>query len=225
MSKKWGMVWLVLFCSAWQVLQAAVLPDSPDSTAVPAYKKARFVFNFDTRYTLFDNGPIRVNGLKTGVEWHNKFRTGIGYYFLRNPFVTKFPGASADQPATEARVKFHYGAVYGEYVLLRNAKWELSLPLQAGFGKLKNEHYTASGNLLRSKTEPLYLVEPSVAAHYKVWSWAGIGAGLGYRQMLGQQHRETSHLNAPIYYIKVKLFAGELYRQLRSKYCPPSSEI
>ncbi|MBK0404858.1 hypothetical protein I5M27_17840 [Adhaeribacter sp. BT258] len=222
MGKQWVLVWLVMWCSAWQVLQAAALPDS---AAIQAQKKARFVFNFDTRYTLFENERIRVSGLKTGIEWHNKFRTGVGYYFMRNPHITKFPVSAADQSATEARVKFYYGAVYGEYVLLKNAKWELSLPVQAGLGKLKNEHYSASGKLLRAQTDPLYLLEPSVAGHYKVWSWAGIGAGLGYRQMLGQAHLETNHLNAPIYYIKVKLFAGELYRQLQSKYCPPSPDI
>jgi hypothetical protein len=221
MGKQWVLV-LLVWCSAWQVSQAAALPDS---TGVPALKKARFVFNFDARYTLFENERIRVSGLKTGVEWHNKFRTGVGYYFMLNPHITRFSATAADQPATEARVKFYYGAVYGEYVLLKTRKWELSLPVQAGLGKLKNQHYTASGNLLHSQTDPLYLLEPSVAGHFKVWSWAGIGAGLGYRQMLGQAQRETNHLNAPIYYVKVKLFAGELYRQLQRKYCPPSAEI
>ena len=221
MKKKFLIAWLVLLCSTTLVLKAAV---PTDSLRVSKSKKARFVFNLDARYTLLDNEPVRVSGLKSGVEWCNKYRTGVGFYFLSSPLVTRFPALSPDQPATETRLKFRYAAVYGEYVVLKNEKWEISLPMQAGYGKMFSEQHTTNGKLLNTETQPIWLVEPSVAGHYKIYNWVGIGAGVGYRQLLGQTNQEANHLNAPIYYIKAKLFLGDLYRLFRSKYEPVSPE-
>ncbi|KAA9331118.1 hypothetical protein [Adhaeribacter soli] len=198
----------------------------PLSAAVPAdsalvntlQPKVRFVFNFDTRYTLLDNDRARISGLKTGLEWKNKYRAGLGYYFLSSPLVTQLPVA-ADQAPVEARVKFAYVAGYGEYVFLKTERWEASVPLQIGVGKTLNQYHNQQGQVVNTERVPLLLFEPSVSGHYKIYNWVGVGAGAGYRHMLNQARQETSHLNAPIYYVKAKLFVGELYRQVKRKHC------
>ena len=214
MGKNFLIVWLILLCSTFSVLKAAV---PHDSLQISGNKKARFVFNLDARYTLFDKEPVRVSGLKGGIEWHHKLRTGVGYYFLSSPIIINHPALSPDQLATETRLKFRYGAVYGEYVLLKNEKWELSTPLQLGHGKLFSEQRGLSGETLNKETRSLWLMEPSVAGHYKIYNWVGVGAGAGYRYLLSHAAPETNSLNAPVYYIKVKLFVGEIYRQIRRK--------
>jgi hypothetical protein len=205
-------VGLLFFCLVFTSYGQAL--SSPDSVTAEKAPKFRFVFNFDTRYTLLENDRARISGLKTGIEWKNKYRAGLGYYFLSSPIVTKLP-ATIDQAAVEARVKLAYAAVYGEYVLVRSRKWEVSTPVQLGFGLTRNQYQNNKGETISTARVPLWLIEPSVSGHYKVYSWAGIGAGAGYRQVLCQANRETSQLNAPIYYIKAKFFVGELYRQFR----------
>lgn len=219
MGRKIFLSWLFLLGAS---LAAQALPAAnPDSLViVPEKAGPHFVFNFDTRYTLLQNAPARISGLKAGLEWHNRLRTGFGFYALSSPITTKLPVLKPDDPQIEARVKFNYAAVYAEYVMLRNRKWELSVPVQLGFGKTLNVYHNQAGQVQRTERIPLWLVEPSVSGHYKVYPWVGLGAGAGYRQMLNASKRETQHLTAPIYYIKVKLFTGELYRLLRHKYCP-----
>ena len=203
------------------ILSCLVLPVSAqianDSIFKVSEPKAKFVFNFDTRYTLLQNDPVRIGGLKAGIEWKQKFRTGFGMYALSTPLVTRFT-SNPDQKIAEVKMKFRYAAVYGEWVLLRNKHWELSAPLQAGFGKIRNQYFDKQGQLLQTEYKPLWLIEPSVAAHYKIYSWVGLGAGAGYRQMLNYQQLQNNQLNAPIYYIKVKVFVGDLYRQFRQKH-------
>ena len=215
--------WLFLIGTS---IPALALPaHAPDSSAVNSKKHGpHFVFNFDARYTLLQNAPARIGGLKAGLEWHNRLRTGIGFYALSSPVTTKLPATLPDEPPVEAQVKFSYGAVYAEYVMLRTKRWELSAPVQLGYGKTLNVYQNQQGQVQRTEKIPLWLVEPSVSGHYKVYSWVGLGAGAGYRQMLNASKRETQHLTAPIYYVKVKLFAGELYRLLHRKYCPKSAK-
>lgn len=203
------------------ILSFLVLPASAQITADSVFKaaspKAKFVFNFDTRYTLVQNNQARISGLKAGIEWKQKFRTGLGMYALSSPLVTKFT-TNPDQKVAEVKMKFRYAAVYGEWVLLRNKHWELSAPLQVGFGEIRNQYFDKQDQLLQTDYKPLWLIEPSVAAHYKIYTWVGLGAGAGYRQMLNHQQLQNNQLNAPIYYIKVKVFVGDLYRQFRQKH-------
>jgi hypothetical protein len=215
MGRKILVLWLFLLFGS-----IPVFADGTDSVLTAKKRGPHFVFNFDTRYTLLQNDPARISGLKGGLQWGERIRTGVGFYALSTPIITKLPAAGPDVHAIEARVKFAYAAVYSEYIVLRNAKWELSVPVQLGFGKTLNVYQDSKGEIQRTEKIPLWLVEPSVSGHYKVYSWVGLGAGAGYRQMLNHSQRETRHLNAPIYYIKVKLFAGELYRLLHKKYCP-----
>lgn len=211
---------LVVCCVFWLGIQASMASIAfPDSLFTEHKSGPHFVFNFDTRYTLFGNNPARISGLKAGLEWRNRLRTGLGFYALSTPLKTRLPITTPDQQAIEAQVKFRYVAVYGEYVLLKNKKWEASLPVQLGFGSTLNVYQDASGNVQRTTKVPLWLIEPSVSGHYKVFPWVGIGAGAGYRQMLTHTNRESDKLNGPIYYLKVKLFTGELYRLFKARYC------
>jgi len=215
----------VVCCLFWLGIQAASAAVAfPDSLFTEHKTGPHFVFNFDTRYTLFGNDPARISGLKAGLEWRSRFRTGLGFYTLSTPLKTKLPVTSPDQTAIEALVKFRYAAVYGEYVLLKNKRWETSVPMQLGFGSTLNVYKDAAGNVQRTTKVPLWLIEPSISGHYKVFPWAGIGAGAGYRQMLTHANRESGRLNGPIYYLKVKLFTGELYRLVKSKYCHTTAE-
>jgi hypothetical protein len=215
MGRKFLVCWLFLVFGSIRLFAAGA-----DSVQVLPKRRPHFVFNFDTRYTLLQNDPARISGLKAGLEWCDHIRTGVGFYALSTPVITKLPTTGPDGKPIEARVKLAYAAVYGEYVMLRNKRWELSVPVQLGFGKTMNVYQNSMGEIQRTEKIPLWLVEPSVSGHYKVYSWVGVGAGAGYRQTLNDPRRETRQLNAPIYYVKVKLFAGELYRLLHKKYFP-----
>jgi hypothetical protein len=203
----------------WLIFSGLVFPamatETPDS--LQAYNNnvpVKFVFNFDARYTLFRNDPVRIGGIKAGLEFKKHFRAGIGLYGLNAPVITSFI-PTPDQPVSASEMKFRYAAVYGEWVLLKNKRWEVSLPLQLGYGKIQTKYLGAGHTLLQTDRRKIWLAEPAIAGHYKIYSWVGVGAGAGYRQALNPGSKSIRELNAPVYSLKAKIFLGDLYRQFR----------
>ncbi|MBC6989272.1 hypothetical protein [Hymenobacter sp. BT491] len=175
----------------------------------------RIVFQFDNRYSLLNGRLVGINGLKLGVEWRNRLRTGAALYLLSSGIPSDEPTPLDLPPATTAEMRFRYVAVYGEYVLIGNRRWELSTPTQFGVGRFFSRYELPNGQVRKSPKELIWLVEPSVASHYRVWRWLGVGAGLGWRQTLFINNALEHELNAPIFYGRVKLFLGDLYKVFR----------
>ena len=202
---------VVLTCLllAGSTLQA----DSLDTEPVKK-RMVKPVFNFDTRYSFIDHETVRLSGLKFGLEWKEKVRTGLGLYLLSTPLTRQInPPNGATAPLT-ATLRFGYIAGFGEYIIFQNKKWELSTPNQVGFGNLFYEYKDATGHYQRTDQQRILLLEPSVTGHYKIFYWLGLGAGAGYRQVLIPENSLAHDLDAPIYYFKVKLFLGDLYKEL-----------
>ena len=208
---------LVWLCSAAPPLLAQ--PVLPDSAAVEPEKKraAKPVFNFDTRYSFIDDETVRISGVKFGVEWRQKVRTGFGLYLLSTTLTQQLAPLPGTTDPVTANLRFGYIAGFGEYIIFQNKKWELSTPNQVGLGNLHYDFKDSNGNLQRTHRQRILVLEPSVTGHYKFFYWLGLGAGAGYRQIVNPEHRLAHDLNAPIYYAKVKLFVGELYRELIRK--------
>ena len=50
-------------------------------------------------------------------------------------------------------------------------------------------------------------------AQYKITRFFGLGAGIGYRQMLSENDKIREALNSPLYVLKIKVFIGEFFRK------------
>jgi len=184
--------------------------------------KPKLVFSFDGRYSFVKYDAVNIAGLKLGVDFNNKWRVGIGFYGLLKPAdynsTARIPiGANGTIVPFHSNTKLWYGAIYGEYVIIHRKRWELSIPIQFGIGKtkidaspndslgIKYREYINQGDL--NKT--VFIVEPSITGYYKVFNWIGVGTGVGYRQLIGADHRLNSIFNNPIFIIKAKLFLGD----------------
>jgi hypothetical protein len=177
----------------------------------------RIVAQFDQRYSLLNGDLVGINGFKLGIEWRGRLRTGLGLYLLSDGVPSRAPIPLALPPETRTELRFRYVAVYGEYVLVGTPRWELSTPTQFGFGKVFTGYYLPDGSRRRSTTDHIWLFEPSLVGHMRVFRWVGVGAGAGYRQMLflnGSQQRELSGV---IFLGRVKLFLGDLYKIIRGR--------
>jgi hypothetical protein len=192
-------------------------PEAKDTTLKHVIKFAKPVFNFDSRYSFINHQQVQISGFKLGVEWIEKFRTGIGFYGLSTTLNKELEVIKDPAERLDGRFRFNYLALYGEYVLLSKRKWEVSFPLQFGLGMMSVETKDKRGLPRDSDRKPIALTEPSITAHYKIFPWIGIGAGAGYRYMLSSQNKVEHSFDSPIYYIKAKIFVGEIYKSLSKK--------
>ncbi|RIY10803.1 hypothetical protein D0T11_09070 [Hymenobacter rubripertinctus] len=177
----------------------------------------RPVFQLDQRFSILNGKVVGTNGFKAGIEWRGRMRAGIGLYRLSGGVPTRVRQPPGTPPGTRDEVRFRYGVVYGEYVFIGDRRWELSTPLQVGIGGYYTKYSYPDGAVGRTKSEILYLVEPSVAAHYRVFRWVGLGAGTGYRQVFASGSQPEDQISGYIFFARVKLFLGELYKVVRGR--------
>ena len=188
----------------------------PDSSFVRQAHR-RPVFQVDQRFSLLNGKVVGINGLKGGIEWNGRLRAGLGVYLLSGGVPTDAPLPPDLPPNTRDELRFRYLVGYGEYVLIGNPRWEVSAPIQVGVGKFYSRYQLPDGGVRRSAKDQIYILEPSIASHYRLFQWLGLGAGAGYRQMLFINDKLEDELSGAIFYGRVKLFLGDLYKIARGR--------
>jgi len=183
-------------------------------------KNWKFVFSFDSRASRVLNQSVRFNGLKIGFEFKDRHRFGVGFYALKDPIVLPNNIIVIQKPdTTEQEVdtvnyntNFNYTTLYYEFVFFTRKRWEFSSAFHLGTGRTTigyRDKYKRDSTLVDFQV-PIGAV--SVAGHYKVFPWIGLGAGFGYRFAIVGDKRVTDALNGFHTIFKVKLFLGDLYR-------------
>jgi hypothetical protein len=191
--------------------------DSVGRRAVPRLPRTRFVALYDSRYSIINHHLTTINGLKLGVEFKNRFRTGAAIYFLSTGVPTRQPRPDNAADDADAEIRFRYLAGYAEYVLLENRRWELSGNMQLGLGSAYVLYETEEGDFDKTPREFMGVVEPTVAAHLRIFRWGGVGAGAGWRQPVFVPGSVQKELNGPVFYLRAKLFLGDFIKVLKDK--------
>lgn len=211
----WAWRWAVLLAVSLAGPASAAPPSPSDSSKPsPVFAKRRLVVQIDSRYSIINSHFSVINGLKLGLEWRGRVRTGAAFYFLSSRIPTRLepPDNAADEP--DATLRFYNIALYGEYVVLENPRWELDANLQSGMGSVRVEYTRDDINGTRSYTprDFIALVEPSVAAELRLFSWASLGAGAGWRQPLFVDAVVRREISGPIFYLRAKILIAPLLR-------------
>jgi hypothetical protein len=183
----------------------------------PVFSRRRLVVQIDSRYSIINSHFCVINGAKLGLEWKGRVRTGVAAYLLSSQIPTRLepPDNAADD--ADATLRFYNIALYGEYIILENARWELGANLQGGMGTVRVEYNNEDLNRVRSPRDFIALVEPSMAAQMRLFSWASLGAGAGWRQTLFVPPLVRRELSGPIFYIRAKVLIGPLIKTVRTR--------
>lgn len=181
-----------------------------------AFRLTNFVLQFDNRNERYHGTSARMRGLRVGLELNKRFRFGMGFYGNSRFYPYNQPGLPDSMDQT---VRFNYTTVFLEYVAFSNYRWELSFPFSYGRGKIALNHFLAPPNstpvFLEKETIPhVDLLDFAIAGHYKFFSWAGIGSGLGYRQVLLDPEHLRTAFSSPYFVVKLKIFMGYIYRNI-----------
>lgn len=189
----------------------------PDDSVYVRQAHRKIVFQFDQRYSFFGDKLVGINGLKLGLEWRGRIRGGVGLYLLSPGTEVPTPVGAGQPEGTRTELRFRYAALYGEYVVAGTPRWEISTPVQVGVGKYFQQYRSPDGMQSRSRDDRVFVVEPSVAGHYRFFRWIGLGAGLGWREVGFAGNRLPLTVDGPIFYGRVKLFLGDLYKVARGR--------
>lgn len=204
-----------------QAPRSELLPAASDTISdkpAPPFSHRRLVVQYDSRYSFVNGHFCTINGLKLGMEWRGRVRTGAAIYFLSTGIPTRQPlpdNAAAD---ADADLRFRYLALYTEYVVLQNSRWSLSANMQLGLGTVYIRYLNDStGTYDRTPRDFVMMVEPSVAAQMRLFHWASLGAGAGWRQPVLVAPTIRHELSGPIFYLRANILFGPLIRIKKHK--------
>ena len=105
--------------------------------SIPAPKKRlslKPTTDFDQRFSFIDKEGVNIWGYRIGVVVNDKFKTGIGGYFLKQETA----GIRLDAngiPFNQLKKSLYYGTIYYEPFLFRRKRWEMSMVFELGYGK------------------------------------------------------------------------------------------
>ena len=197
--------------------QARPAADTVGRRAVSRLARTRFLAQYDSRYSIINHHFTTINGLKLGVEFKNRFRTGAAIYFLSTGVPTRQARPDNAAEDADAEIRFRYLAVYAGYVLLETPRWELTATLQLGLGSAQVRYEAVDGTFNRTPKEFLGVAEPAMTAQLRVFQWAGVGTGVGWRQPLFVPVAIQKELNGPVFYLRANLFLSELMKVMKNK--------
>lgn len=197
------------------VMPPDTVPDIPERA--PYFSHRRLVVQYDSRYSIINHHLTTINGLKLGIEFKSRFRTGAAIYFLSTGVPTRQAKPENAAEDADAELRFRYLAVYAGYVLLENRRWELSTILQLGLGSVYVLYENDDGDLDKTPRDFMGVVEPTIAAQYRIFRWSGVGTGLGWRQPVFVPASIQKELNGPVFYLRANLFLGDLVKVIKDK--------
>lgn len=202
------LVFLVLICCT-----SASHGQLLDSIALFASEPPRFVAKLDIRGSFISNQSARIMGVKVGLEHAGRFQYGIGYSFLSTP-VSREEVLEGLGP-TVLRLRVGYISPYVDYAFYQRGPWEVRIPVQIGIGGASTVYTDAEGRKQRYQRTGLLIYEPAMTVQYRFLKYFGVGAGWGFRLVVQTGDKLGENLNAPIYTLGVRVFLGDLWRDLR----------
>ena len=173
---------------------------------------------YDSRYSFVNGHFCTINGLKLGMEWRGRVRTGAAVYFLSTGIPTRQPLPDNAADDADADLRFRYLALYAECVILQNSRWSLSANMQTGFGTVYIRYLNDStGTYDRTPRDFVMMVEPSVAAQMRLFRWASLGAGAGWRQPVLVATTIRRELSGPVFYLRANILLGPLMKVAKGR--------
>jgi hypothetical protein len=184
-------------------------------------EKPKFMFSFDGQNTYVEGKDARFFGLKTGIDFKGRVHAGVGLYGLRTYLDRSIllgpdtiTGKYDTLPGT---LKFSYITSFIEYVFFQTKHWEFKVPFAFGLGGSSYTYYFTPNVATDFRKGGVLLMVSGLGVEYKFTSWVGLGAGVGYRQILIRNRLMKDRLSTPYYSLAVKLYFGKLYRYVFPK--------
>jgi hypothetical protein len=177
---------------------------------------------FDSYYSFIGNKSADVWGFRGGVKYNEKWKFGIGYNFISSDIVEnkilpsdEIPFAKND--TVKAQLFFRYYPVMIEYIHYNKGPWQISTPLQIGYGKSYFQYFDKNDSKRRIFEKGVVASQLGVNAQYKIVRWIGITSGVGYRIMLVNNKEIDAKMNSPIFALGIKIYLSEVVKSIKGE--------
>ncbi len=188
-----------------------------DSIGLFLQERPRITIGLDSRGSFISNQNVRMLGVKVGMEHGGRVRYGIGYSWLGTPVERETEVVEEGVTRTvTTRVRLGLVTPYFSYAFYQRGPWEVSIPVQVGIGGGSLVYDDLQGKTQKLKRAFVVTYEPAMTVQYRFLKYLAVGGGLGYRLAFTNASLDES-LNAPVYIIGVRVFFGDLYRDLRGE--------
>lgn len=141
-------VLLVLYCGILSAQQDSVRADSTKKKKL----SLKPTTDFDQRFSFIDNQGVNIWGYRIGVVVNDRYKTGIGGYFLRQERAGVRVDA-AGIPINRLTKSLYYGTIYYEPFLFRRKRWEMSMVFELGYGRAVLDSVNKIRGRFLTKTE------------------------------------------------------------------------
>ena len=107
--------------------------------------------DYDQRFSVLEKQDVNIWGYRIGVVVNDKFKIGIGGYYLKQD-TTILKTDALGKPTSKLQRKLYFGTIYYEPFLFRKRLVEMSLVFEIGYGRavldsvnsIKNRNRTTS---------------------------------------------------------------------------------
>lgn len=114
---------------------SALAQDSTSLVKKQKKKSLKPAADFDQRFSFLDHQPVNIWGYRIGVIIKDKYKVGIGGYFLEQNIKGEIKLRRNILYYQQNR-KLYFGTIYYEPFLLRKKLYETSLVFEVGFGRV-----------------------------------------------------------------------------------------
>jgi len=178
-----------------------------DSIQTSLTYKPRLDFKLESRNSFFANEWAMIGGARIGLDYHNTFKMGVGYSWLRKEIQHTI--TVSDQP-TNADYFFHYGVAYAEYTFYNVKPFSMSIYASVGGGRSWDRYIDSSGKRQTANSAFVLVYEPYMTGMVDVLKYFSVGAGMGFRLVATKSNFSRSRLNTLIYVFKLQIKVGDL---------------
>jgi hypothetical protein len=191
------------FC-ALSIAQDSIYITKDSSFVKTEVRKPKFVFDIDQRFSLIrdENGiqqNVNIWGLRLGLLFPKhkfNYKIGAGYYFFtQNTSGLHLSTHRTDCIECYANRSLNFGTVYFEPFLYRRNLWELSIPIEFGYGKAQEHYYnkitelnrfSQNGSIFPAGVGLSFSFKLPPIRHVRGLRWFGLNFLAGYREILVQ---------------------------------------
>lgn len=111
-----------------------VMDDSTPAVVMHHRLSLKPTGDFDQRFSFIENQGVNIWGYRIGLLVNDKFKMGIGGYFLdQNTASVKLDRKGI--PLRQLTKRLYFGTIYYEPFLFRKKRWEMSMLFELGYGK------------------------------------------------------------------------------------------
>lgn len=198
------------------IIERALEAGKPDYDTTKYRKRKHRLFNpllnLDNHNTLFFGSSTSIWGVKLGATIVGRYRIGFGGYILPKRLAISPLLDENGLDSVYRKFDMMYFTTFMEFVPISNFRWELSIPFSLGYGFANIGHrHVGESEYKIAQGKQGFLLHTGVSAHYRIFSWLGVGMGLGYRQVLTPDTLVNQAISGLFASFKLKIFLGDLY--------------